>query len=1025
MAYQLRSTGLATSLTMCLAVDEDGTTIREFVNPTVDAQKTVDAGVTVGSENWKGTPRGYFATTSNGAFDFHGIRFGTTRPPWEPADGDGCTIFGACAAMGAGNSSGNYFLHASSDTQSIVRDWTAAPNSAAFRFYDGLRGKGNTALPNDGTSFSFAVAYNATSANWYFGLESGSLAADGTSTGNSGYTANSTVAYVGGWPGQGYQAASWHLLCIFNRTLTLEELQSLHDDWFNVLFESSVVTEQEGFRFGADDGSESTYTWLAAQDVNVTHPLDTNLLLRVLLNATGDPPGAAYTLRYQKNGSGGYLPVPVGPGNPETFAQPTFGAIGTGANGSTSCAPSYPTGISAATSKLYCMVCSGASTQPTPTMPSGWTQIGTLSGGSGATYGLNVGNRRVTWFKKDTVDGTETGTVTVSLSGGNTMHAHIMRIEVPAGYEIEEQFASGQDTTHDTSWSVTATTAVDLDANRLVLVGTAQCTDSATQSAQAISASGITFGTRTNRASTAVTTGNYHRYVLDSIPITSGSGNVSPTWSHTNSANASGVTTFLVLRARLPEVVNELYVAQSANIPDGGEDTTPRLDPPSGKTIANFVTGRRWDDENGTDIINITADGYAPVEWCLRAQAPAQNGDYYEFRVYAGSTALDAYPVTPRWTIGTGGGPPPEPPAGLRSREPEIDRDLSYAIADRAIETPLVSWAALLSGGPVVHFGQVIEQIVLSDIDAASWLTSATASESFALTDSQAASWTTSSSISESVSIADSQSARLSMPAQYSETFGLSDASDRVYRTSASATESVALSDAQSARAQFAASSTESIALSHSQSASVLFSGSAQESIVISDSSSGALQGALQGQATESFSIADSAHGTASFAAQVSDSLAVSDSASVLQRLAAALTDFFGVSDSTVASLQFSSTTSESFALNDAHNGVPLGEASVVEVIALADDPSGRAIFNVGAHEFLALTDEQIARSFSFVEVAEALGLTDASSASHIIGGVTISGVRTYIVVAEGRIYLVPAEDRTYQIGIEDRGVTP
>lgn len=430
---------------------------------------------------------------------------------------------------------------------------------------------------------------------------------------------------------------------------------------------ASPTREQEGARFRNDDGSEAAATWAAAQDSNITAPLATNLRLRALVNATLDPATAAYTLRYQKNGAGGYVAVPVGASVPEAYSQPTWGAAGTAGSGTTSCTPAYPTGISSATSKLFCMVTGRSNTADTvPTMPAGWTRIGGLEGGTG-TWGVDLGTRRVDFFQKDTVTGSESGTVTVSLAGttANTLRATIFRVGVASGYGIDVEFVSGADASNDTSYSAAATTNATFDSNRLVLIGTAQNVDTGTASSRAISATGVTFGTLTNRADTAVTNGNDHRHILNSVPVSSGSGTVAPTFSYTISASGSGPTAFLVLRGRLPAVTNEIYIAPSANIAAGGEATTAQLTAPSGKSTSDFVAGRLWDDENGSDSIDITADDYTEVEWCLQAQSPAVNGDYFDFRVYAGASALDTYTVTPRWTLGAGGPAPASPPPHL------------------------------------------------------------------------------------------------------------------------------------------------------------------------------------------------------------------------------------------------------------------------------------------------------------------------------------------------------------------------
>jgi hypothetical protein len=152
-------------------------------------------------------------------------------------------------------------------------------------------------------------------------------------------------------------------------------------------------------------------------------------------------------------------------------------------------------------------------------------------------------------------------------------------------------------------------------------------------------------GQSTSHVSTGGLDSGVHVAVWDNHPASS-SGAI--TWAQTDG------TTYSHVYAVKPLVTNnEIYVSPSSNITAGGEATTARLTAPSGKTTSDFVTGRRWDDENGSDSIDVTADDYTELEWCLQAQSPMVNGDYVDLRVYAGGSALAGYGVTPRWTFGT------------------------------------------------------------------------------------------------------------------------------------------------------------------------------------------------------------------------------------------------------------------------------------------------------------------------------------------------------------------------------------
>lgn len=59
---------------------------------------------------------------------------------------------------------------------------------------------------------------------------------------------------------------------------------------------------QSHFRWRNDDGSETTATWVAAEDTNVTIAALTPKRLRVEITATNDPASAAYKLQYRKVG---------------------------------------------------------------------------------------------------------------------------------------------------------------------------------------------------------------------------------------------------------------------------------------------------------------------------------------------------------------------------------------------------------------------------------------------------------------------------------------------------------------------------------------------------------------------------------------------------------------------------------------------------------------------------------------------------------------------------------------------------
>lgn len=399
--------------------------------------------------------------------------------------------------------------------------------------------------------------------------------------------------------------------------------------------------EQEGFRWGVDDGAESAHTWEAAQDTDITVADNQARLLRVLVNTPEDPGAQAFTLRAQKNGTGGYAVVGVGSTTDVTPTPDSGDATESGNNtASTSWALSVP---NASTNDLliFCISWDDSTACTDVTEPSGQNSE-TLSEVN-ATPATDSGTetRCKVWYCKCTGAWTA-GTITFTPAASEQWTGACIRI--PAG-EFDSTTPIGASGTRNSTADGAniqhaAFSAGGSDGGGRLCVWTSADTDPQTV------ASGFTAIANEDRG--AVSGGFFTRDTVvtdsESFSATTVSTIASDSWC----------TVAFVIR---PHVVNnEVYITTSANITAGGEATTARLTAPSGKTTSDFVTGRRWDDENGTDTIDLTSNDYTEVEWLVALSSAPVDTDYFEFRVYAGGAALTTYTLTPKWTVGSGGG---------------------------------------------------------------------------------------------------------------------------------------------------------------------------------------------------------------------------------------------------------------------------------------------------------------------------------------------------------------------------------
>lgn len=268
----------------------------------------------------------------------------------------------------------------------------------------------------------------------------------------------------------------------------------------------------------------------------------------------------------------------------------TYNAIGAGtaATSTTSHTVNYPSMTGATPDTALYLIATGRSNTAGTEFAitgGGWTNIGTLEGGVG-TWGADAGTRRVTVFRKDSVSGSESGTVTVTLAGttANTLRASIVRVAPPAaGYTLSQSVVSGQDTSAGTAVSIAATSSLSYQVGDLMLIGHASPSDTGgVVNSPSLVATGSTFGSLTSRASVAITGGNDHRHVIYSAQVTAAGSDAAPTFAYTasgtSSGNASGPALFVRVRA-VPPTTFARVSAASLTIPAAAPgDTYPDAD---------------------------------------------------------------------------------------------------------------------------------------------------------------------------------------------------------------------------------------------------------------------------------------------------------------------------------------------------------------------------------------------------------------------------------------------------------------
>lgn len=324
------------------------------------------------------------------------------------------------------------------------------------------------------------------------------------------------------------------------------------------------------------------------------------------------------------------------------FGTPTDGGAAYSTSGGTSVAPAYPSGIVAGDA-LVLIVGMKPSTANggTLTTPSGWTLQESLTGagGYGTTLGADTGNTNLWILTKNTVDGTESGNLTVTIGTNNVSWGLIVRIPANGG-TLSYGTADGSRTAAPTSGSAftttltNGTTAPNFEAGDMAIWAMCIPTDVLNNgfTAPTITSSGTTFDTAVELEEPDSGTGNDIGGYVAYAEALSGSSTVAPTVGVTATGtvtNVRGPIALIRVRETLPERTGTLsgtetgsdtfsssgdvIVEGTLSATETGNDTFSA----SGTVTDPTITGSLSVTETGTDTF--TASGDVIVQGSLSA----------------------------------------------------------------------------------------------------------------------------------------------------------------------------------------------------------------------------------------------------------------------------------------------------------------------------------------------------------------------------------------------------------------------
>lgn len=242
-----------------------------------------------------------------------------------------------------------------------------------------------------------------------------------------------------------------------------------------------------------------------------------------------------------------------------SLATISFGTAGAAVTGSNSLSVPYPASISSG--DLLVLLVGSVYTGKVSTTPSGFTAPTPY-------FTLNASDLSTVSVYYRVANGTESGNLSVTISGGSpTSSIGIMlRYTCSTNCTWSTSAVGATDTTAGTSWSAATTTDPGVTAGDWVVVASATQLD-VTASAEAITQTGITQGTVTERNDSNIPGGDPFSFIVSDHVADSGTSSAGPTYTMTitNGGN-DGATHFLRIREIAGVVTAIVYVKARGNV---------------------------------------------------------------------------------------------------------------------------------------------------------------------------------------------------------------------------------------------------------------------------------------------------------------------------------------------------------------------------------------------------------------------------------------------------------------------------